>query len=247
MIPLTPTNLLVAQILAHAGLLYSILYGNIFWWVVTMVVYFLNGCLGMTMTYHRLLSHKSWHCPKILEYLFAGFAGIGLTGSALSWVSVHRQHHRFTDTAKDPHSPVYRSWFYCHFLSMYSKVELKYVPDLLRQQFYVKQHQWYFELACIWGILAVIIFQDINALAYAWLAPAAILWNAGSSIVSISHRKNKINNDLSLALLVWGEGYHKNHHDHAGKYRFGSCDPGGIMIHMIQKIFNNNKIGEIRP
>jgi len=235
MIALSPRNLLISQIIAHSALIYMLLYGNIYWWLITIIVYFLNGCLGMTMTYHRLLSHKSWSAPKFLEYLFVFFANSGLTGSAISWVSIHRQHHRFTDTERDPHSPLYKSWFYCHFLSMFSEVNLRYVPDLLKEKFYLLQHKFYFEISILWGILMVLIFQDINALIYAWLVPAAILWNAGSSIVSISHRDGSIFNDHLLAFLVWGEGYHKNHHNNQKNYRFGKYDLSGVLIEKSNK------------
>jgi stearoyl-CoA desaturase (delta-9 desaturase) len=245
MIPLTPKNLLISQIIAHMALVYMLFYGNIYWWIVSIFIYFLNGCLGMSMTYHRLLSHKSWNCPKFLEYIFVVFANSGLTGSAISWVSIHRQHHRFTDTEKDPHSPIYKSWFYCHFLSMFSKVDMKYVPDLLKQKFYITQHKYYFEISIVWGLLMVLLFQDFNALIYAWLVPAAILWNAGSSIVSISHRQGTVFNDSILAILVWGEGYHKNHHENPKNYVFGKWDIGKSIIGIIINgcnFFNNKSI-----
>lgn len=234
MIPFTPITLLVSQIIAHLGLIWMLVTGTPLQWLVVLVVFFLNGCLGMTMTYHRLLSHKSWQCTKWLEKLFVLFAGSGLTGSAIAWVSIHRKHHRFTDQPQDPHSPVHKGWFYCHFLSMFSTVEPKYAIDLVRQDFYVKQHKYYFEYAILWGVLMVILFQDPNALIYAWLAPAAILWNAGSTIVSVSHRHGSIYNDTIFGILVWGEGYHRNHHDNPGSPRFGKFDLGGILIRFIE-------------
>ena len=236
MLPLTPITLLVAQIFAHIGLVYCIFFGTLYWWLVIFLIYFFTGCIGMTMTYHRLLSHRSWKCPKGLEMLFVIITSIGLTGSALSWVSTHRKHHRFADTDKDPHSPKHKSFFYCHFLSMFSKVEIKYAPDLVRQKFYILQHKYYFLISFIYVICVMYITNDVNAIFYAWLAPAAILWNAGSLIVSMSHRKNTINNDLLLAILVWGEGYHKNHHISPQSFQFGKLDLGGILIEQLIKL-----------
>lgn len=230
---LTPNSLFFLQIIAHLSLVWMLFNSSLFMWAVTFFVFFLNGCLGMTMTYHRLLSHKSWKCPKWVEYTFAFFGGIGLTGSAISWVSTHRKHHRFTDHPDDPHSPIHKGWFYCHFLSMYSKVEPKYAVDLLKQKFYNNQHRYYLLYAILWGVTMTLIFWDPYALIYAWLAPAAILWNAGSAIVSTSHRKGKVFNDTVLAILVWGEGYHKNHHSRPGDARFGKYDLGGILIKLL--------------
>ena len=228
----TPTMLLIYQIIAHIALGVLIVQGTWWQWLIAFFVFFLNGCLGMTMVYHRLLSHKSWNCPRPLEILFALFATIGLTGPAISWVAIHRKHHSHMDTEKDPHAPKHKGWFWAHFLSMYAPVDPRYAAHLLRDKFYVFQHRWYFEICLTYGIILYLI--DPAAVIYAWLAPAAILWNAGSSIVSTSHRNGKVNNDLSLALLVWGEGYHDEHHKNAGKKRFGKWDLGGKLIELIE-------------
>ena len=232
MIPVTPRSILFFQLLAHISIIPMIMYGGVTEWVISFFVYFLTGCLGMTMTYHRLLSHKSWKSSKWLEYLFVFFATIGLTGPAVSWVAIHRQHHAFSDTHKDPHSPKYQGRVWSHFFSMFAKVEIKYAAFLLKEKFYRYQHKFYFEINLIYAVILFLI--DPFAVIYAWLFPAMILWNGGSSIISISHRNNKVNNDTSLALLVWGEGYHKNHHDHPGWSRFGKWDLAGYIIQRIR-------------
>lgn len=182
----------------------------------------------MTMTYHRLLSHKSWSPPKWIEYLFTLFATIGLTGSAISWVAIHREHHAHTDTEDDPHSPAHKGFIYAHWLSMFSPVNIKYARHLLRDKFYSWQHKYYYEINLSYALILFAI--DPFALVYAWLVPAMILWNAGSSIVSLSHRNGQVHSDLILALLVWGEGYHIRHHDKPNDVRFGKWDLGGWLI-----------------
>lgn len=236
MIPLTTYTLLLAQILAHLSVIPMIIWGTWWHWVITIFVYFLSGCLGMTMTYHRLLSHKSWICPRWMEKLFVGFATIGMTGSAISWVAIHRKHHAFVDTKRDPHSPKYLGWFWTHFLSMYALVEIKYARHLLRDNFYHFQHRQYFTINIIYALILYIL--DPFALIYAWLVPAMILWNAGSVIVSTSHRNGKPHNDLIFALSVWGEGYHENHHQNVKSKRFGKYDLGGIIISLLEKLCN---------
>lgn len=232
MIPTKPSTLLIAQIIAHLAIIPMVIYGTWCQWLIAIFVYFLNGCLGMTMTYHRLLSHKSWKCPRPLEILFSLFATIGMTGPAISWVAIHRKHHGHMDTEKDPHSPIYKGWFWSHFLSMFAPVDPRYAAHLLRDKFYVFQHRYYFEICLAYGLILFLI--DPFAVVYAWLVPAAILWNGGSAIVSTSHRNGKVNNDTTLALLVWGEGYHDEHHKHAGKSRFGKWDLGGKLIELIE-------------
>lgn len=244
MIPLNSYSLLFFQIIAHLSLIPMVMYANWWQWLVALFVYFLNGCLGMTMTYHRLLSHKSWFCPKWLEKIFVLFAGIGMTGSAISWVSIHRSHHRYSDTEKDPHSPVYKSMFWAHFLSMFAKVDVRYVPDLLRQKFYIFQHKHYFTIILAYALLVYFLLGPFG-LIYAWLVPAAILWNGGSTIVSISHRNGYPHNDILFVFTIWGEGYHKNHHDIASAKRFGRFDLGGVIIEFIEKLYKPKTLGTV--
>jgi fatty-acid desaturase len=233
MIPLTPITLLFFQIIAHLSIIPMIIYASFNNWIIAVMVYFCSGCLGMTITYHRLLSHRSWKPPQFLEYLFTLFATIGLTSSAITWVALHKQHHAYADTDKDPHSPAHKGLFCVHYLSMFSPVELKRVTPLLRDKFYVFQHKFYFEINLVYAMIIYMI--DPFAVVYAWLFPAMLLWNGGSSIISVSHRYGKVHNDFSLAILVWGEGYHKNHHANPGSPRFGKYDLGGVVIKFLNK------------
>lgn len=229
MIPNKPTILLLFQIIAHLAIIPMFIYGVWWQWLIVLFVYFLNGCLGMTMTYHRLLSHKTWDPPKWVEHLFTLFATIGLTGSAISWVAIHREHHAHTDDELDPHCPAFKGFIFAHWLSMYAKVNIRYARHLLRDKFYMMQHKYYYEINLAYAAILFFLI-DPFAVVYAWLVPAMILWNGGSSIVSISHRFGKIHNDLILALLVWGEGYHIEHHKKPKNYRFGKWDLGGWLI-----------------
>jgi stearoyl-CoA desaturase (delta-9 desaturase) len=225
-----PKTLLAFQALAHASLVYLLFVGH--WWQfgVVALVYFFNGCLGMTMTYHRLLSHSGYPAPRWFQIFGTLCATVGLTGSAISWVSIHREHHRYMDTDKDPHAPRFKGWWYTHFFSMFIKVHPKYSADLLRDRFFLLQHKYYYVINLAYA--AALFAIDPFAIVYAWLAPAAVLWNAGSSIVSFSHRHGRPSNDLWLALLVWGEGYHTNHHDEPRNPVFGKWDLGGWLIRM---------------
>lgn len=229
----TPHRLFAAQILAHLSIIPMLAYGHWWQWLVAIFVYFINGCLGMTMTYHRLLSHKCWSPPRWMEQLFTLFATIGLTGPAISWVAIHRKHHAFTDTPNDPHSPKYIGWFRAHFMTMYAKVDIKYAAHLLRDPFYVWQHDYYLVINIAYGM--VLYMLDPMAVVYAWLLPAAILWNAGSTIVSTSHRDGSAHNDDILGWLVWGEGWHTNHHARPADQRWHKYDIGGIIIESIEK------------
>uniref|UniRef100_A0A0A0KTF2 Fatty acid desaturase domain-containing protein n=1 Tax=Cucumis sativus TaxID=3659 RepID=A0A0A0KTF2_CUCSA len=64
------------------------------------------GLFGISVSYHRNLAHRSFNLPKWLEYLFAYCGVHALQGDPIGWVKIHRCHHRFVDTEKDPHSPI---------------------------------------------------------------------------------------------------------------------------------------------
>jgi stearoyl-CoA desaturase (Delta-9 desaturase) len=78
-----------------------------------LAMYFVSGCLGITLSYHRQLSHRSFQTPKWLEYALAYCGVLAIQGDPLEWVSSHRYHHLHTDTPLDPHSP-YEGFWWCH-------------------------------------------------------------------------------------------------------------------------------------
>jgi stearoyl-CoA desaturase (delta-9 desaturase) len=73
--------------------------------------YFVSGCLGITLSYHRQLSHRSFQTPKWLEYVLAYCGVLAVQGDPMEWVSSHRYHHLHTDTPLDPHSPYEGFWW----------------------------------------------------------------------------------------------------------------------------------------
>lgn len=103
------------------------------------------GMLGITVGYHRLLTHQGFTCPKWLEYTFAIMGTCTLQDSPARWVAIHRQHHKHSDERPDPHSPLvsflwgHMGWLFVinrdH--SDLSQFE-KYVRDLLRDPFYLR-------------------------------------------------------------------------------------------------------------
>ena len=75
------------------------------------ISYFITGCLGITLSYHRQLSHGSFQTPKWLEYTLAYCGVLAIQGEPMEWVSSHRYHHLHTDTPLDPHSPYEGFWW----------------------------------------------------------------------------------------------------------------------------------------
>jgi sn-1 stearoyl-lipid 9-desaturase len=111
--------------------------------LVAIAGVYVFGGLGINICYHRLLTHRSFKCPKWLEH---GFAVLGLCcmqDTPARWVAVHRRHHHHSDEHPDPHSPLVNFvWAHMGWL-MYENCELdrlpayqRYAKDVLRDPFY---------------------------------------------------------------------------------------------------------------
>ena len=66
---------------------------------------YLLTATGITVGFHRLLTHRSFQTSKPLEYLFAILGSMAVQGPVIAWVADHRKHHAHTDEEGDPHSP----------------------------------------------------------------------------------------------------------------------------------------------
>ncbi|HEX5526924.1 MAG TPA: fatty acid desaturase [Solirubrobacterales bacterium] len=66
---------------------------------------YLLTAIGITIGYHRLLTHRSFQTSKPLEYTFAILGSMAVQGPVIAWVADHRKHHAHTDEEGDPHSP----------------------------------------------------------------------------------------------------------------------------------------------
>ncbi len=122
--------------------------------VLGILGHFFFGMLGITIGYHRMLTHRGFTCSKWLEHSFALLGMCNLQDSPARWVAIHRMHHQHSDKQPDPHSPLvnfmwgHMGWvIYRHKdLDKTSHYE-RYVRDLLRDPFYLNMERyvgWFF-------------------------------------------------------------------------------------------------------
>src|SRR3954447_21592717 len=112
---------------------------------VMATLYVLTG-LGITVGYHRLLTHRAFQTSKPVQYAFAIFGSMSVQGPVLHWVADHRKHHAHTDEAGDPHSPhvsehgegirgIFRGLVHAHFGWLMTDWGVaphgKYAPDIV--------------------------------------------------------------------------------------------------------------------
>ncbi|GMI91879.1 FATTY ACID DESATURASE B, fatty acid desaturase 5 [Hibiscus trionum] len=207
--------------------------------------------LGITLSYHKNLCHRSFKLLKWLEYLFAYCGVQALEGSPIFWVSTHRCHHKFTDTERDPHSPIQGFWFSHIGWAFDTKTVSEKcgspsnVGDLEKQPFYRFLHSTYFLHPIATGVVL-----------YALGGFPFLVWGMGARIVYVNHAAFLVNSvshvwgkqawntgDLSrnnwwLALITLGEGWHNNHHAFEYSARHGlewwQFDPTWYVIRFLQ-------------
>jgi len=204
--------------------------------ILSHIVYV--GLCG-TMLFHRTISHRNPIHP-IAEKILLLLSWLGATSSALAWAGVHRKHHRYSDTDKDPHSPIRLGKFRAYWqLSNNDTDIIKYVPDLLRKPLYVFQHKNYFTVLFSLHFIGIVFLP----LAWYWVflvVPGVLMWMAGSAVNVFCHDKNGPCNVPILGFLSAGEGWHKNHHEQPSNPSFRHWSDWGGHFHKLLKITPND-------
>jgi fatty-acid desaturase len=239
--------LLYFHILSHLSIIGMLMYATPLHWMISFVMYYLFGCWGIAITYHRLISHKSFVAPtwfKIVGMTFGSLAGVG---SSIQWTAVHRDHHRHVDSDKDPHNPAgsLKRFLQMQFLTMLVPSSPKYAPDLLRDKTHQLFHKYYWLIHIIFAVTLYMI--DPFSLIYAYLFPSVVLWHIMASLGTFAHtpmfgtqptsQADKSTNLRFLGWFAFGEGWHNNHHAEASNYRFGRRPgEGDLAARIIEKI-----------
>ena len=193
---------------------------------VVFVLWWVTGGLGITLGFHRLLTHRGLHVPRPVEYAIAVLGTLALQGGPIDWVATHRKHHAFSDREGDPHSIFDGTWW-AHVAWIYGRNpagltqrdRLRYAPDLIADPFY-RALQWLslpLQLALaaalfalggwswvVWGVFVRLVFTYHCA----WLV------NSASHLTGYRTYRtaDRATNCWWVALLSFGEGWHNNHH-----------------------------------
>jgi stearoyl-CoA desaturase (delta-9 desaturase) len=188
------------------------------WWVA--------GSLGVGMGYHRLLTHRGYKTPKLVEYFLTTCATLALEGGPIFWVATHRKHHQNTDKEGDPHSPrdgglwAHMGWILTG-KAMHNKLDslLPYVPDLRKDKFHVWISKWHWIPEVVVGVLLLVFgglpyllwgmfVRTVFGLHSTWLVNSAThMWGSQRFMTG-----DDSTNSFWVAILTFGEGWHNNHH-----------------------------------
>ena len=203
--------------------------------LVSMLLWWVAGSLGIGMGYHRLLTHRGFKTYKWVEYFLTVCATLALEGGPFFWVATHRVHHQNTDVEGDPHSP-HDGGFWAHMgwiitgrvLHNRNAALSPYVPDLRKDKFHTFISKWHWVPITTLGVLLLVLggwsmlmwgifFRTVVGLHATWLVNSAThMWGSQRFLTGDSSK-----NSFWVAMLTFGEGWHNNHHAHPQAARHG--------------------------
>jgi fatty-acid desaturase len=195
---------------------------------ISVLFWFLYGCLGISIGFHRLLSHKAFEAHPLGYYVTSVLGSLATGGSPISWVGAHRLHHTYPDQPQDPHSLKNQSFLhiYLHLWSPFL-IKRKHIRELVKDPFQVFLHRYYFHLLLLFAATLYLISPYVGIFCYS--VPAVMAFHAFGMINTFGHghgyrtypTEDSSSNSWVANLLTWGEGWHNNHHKYPNKYRIG--------------------------
>lgn len=218
--------------LCYTGLIIGLIFGSLTDYFYIFLVYLIIG-INEQAFFHRMLSHKSWDCPAWLKVVGIHMSTLSLLAPAAMWVAVHRKHHRYNDTEKDPHSPLYKSNIQIQFLSSLIPFDLRYSADIVKNKIAFFYTKYYLE-TIIFSWLILIIFLGPWRFFTIWLAGTGVVIITANAINTWHHSKiywagqyrflqdktDTSKNDLITGYLTF-DGWHNNHHVSPGSFYYG--------------------------
>ena len=208
---------------------------------VFLIMYVVTG-LGVTVGFHRHLTHRSFKAKRWLRGLLAIFGSVAIEGPVISWVADHRKHHTYSDQEGDPHSPhvghggglrgalkglahAHVGWLFIH---THRGARKRYARDLIDDPVVSFVDRTFL----VWVLAGFVAAFGLGFAIGGTLDAAltGLLWGAGVRMLVVHHVTYSINslchffgrqrfptddesrNLFWLALPTFGESWHNNHH-----------------------------------
>jgi len=236
--------------------LFGYLYGfSALDWTMFVVLYLITG-LGITVGYHRLISHRSFECKPWVKACLLVAGGWALENSALRWCSDHIRHHARCDGKEDPYNATKGFWYsHCGWLFTKSPYrEEKYEKTLRKDPLIMWQDRNYLAIVLSGLALPFIVgffyggwMSGLSCFILAGVGRTFFVLNSTFCINSICHMwgeqphgtGDSSRDSWWISLITFGEGYHNYHHMFLRDYRNGAewyhFDPSKWLIYTLSK------------
>jgi fatty-acid desaturase len=240
----------------HLGTLLALIPATFTWSGVAVAVILCNltGGVGLSLGYHRMLTHQSLRVPRWLRYTIATLGVLAMEGGPITWVATHRRHHANSDRFGDPHNGrrglrwSQLEWLYQPNEARPTADEMEHLtPDLYGDPYYrfLERTNLYWQIGLgltllllggwswvIWGMFVRVVFTIhitglVNSVAH----------NFGYQTYQTGDQSR---NNWWVALLTWGDGWHNNHHAFPASARHGlrwfEVDPTWLAICLLKTL-----------
>jgi stearoyl-CoA desaturase (delta-9 desaturase) len=219
---------------------------------VFLVLHWLSASPGISLCFHRLLTHRGFRLARPVEIITALCGCLAWQGSPMSWVATHRKHHSTTDREGDPHTPRESFWWgHVGWLLLppreprYRALVRQYAPDLLADPFY-RFLEWSYPIYQVALGVVLYLLGGWSWVVWGIVFRTVVVWHSTWLVNSATHlwgyRNFKTKDDSTnlwwVAFITYGEGWHNNHHGDpkTANYsrRWWEFDPTYLLIRFLQ-------------
>jgi stearoyl-CoA desaturase (delta-9 desaturase) len=208
--------------------------------------------LGVTVGFHRMLTHRAFTAAPWLRDLLVWAGATSLEGSPVGWAAMHREHHHYSDTGRDPHSPhaygsvalgTVRGFVHAHMgwlIEGFPSKPEKYAPDLLADRRLMRIDAWWWAAPLLTVLVVPVavgwafggVRGAVTTLVWAGLLRIGLVHHFTWSVNSVCHlwgeqpfeTRDQSRNVSWLALVSAGESWHNAHHAFPTLARHGVDD-----------------------
>ena len=218
----------IALTLFHIGACAAFLPQFFSWSAVAVcfVLYFITGCIGVTLGFHRMLTHRSLRVPRLLECVIAACGTLALQGGPIEWISTHRAHHKYSDTPMDPHD-ANKGFWWSHVAwivaanpaRLTDEEEVRFAHDFASDPYYRFLERAMVPMQIVLA-LGLFVAGGLSWVIWGIFVRLVLVYHITWLVNSASHdsgyqsydAKDLSTNNWWVAFLAWGEGWHNNHH-----------------------------------
>jgi stearoyl-CoA desaturase (delta-9 desaturase) len=239
--------------IVHIGALFALLPANFSWAAVGLAIFlhWVTGGLGITLGFHRLVTHRSFQAPKWLEYFFVFCGTLACQGGPIDWVGMHRLHHLHSDQVADPHDSNQGFWW-SHMGWMLYEIPCRdevarYTKDIFDDPVYRFLQNFFIPIQVALGVV-LYWFGGWSFVVWGIFVRMVAVFHCTWLVNSATHQFGYQSHDSGdrstncwwVALLTYGEGWHNNHHafQHSARHglKWWEVDMTWMTIQLLQTL-----------
>lgn len=255
-------------VLSAAGILWGVAFSSLD--LILLVSFYVVCAFGTTIGFHRLFTHRGFETYAPVRAVFAVLGCMTMQGPLTQWVTDHRRHHAMSDQPGDPHSPhvghgegllaTVRGFVHAHVGWLFTQKGMERGRDYGKDLYEDRLLVWIDRLYIVWVALTLGLpfllgywlggswERGVQAFVWAGLVRIFLYQHATFAVNSVCHMwgrrhfrsRDEARNNWVVALLVFGEGWHNNHHAFPASARHGlrrfQLDPSWWVIRALERL-----------